>query len=140
MINPLDELLGYRLRRASAVMMTDLARSLEPTGLRPTEASVLLAIAANPAVVQSEIGRALGIQRANMTPIVATLLARGLVDRSASDGRSKSLVLNEWGQALTREVKARIDTHEAQFMPELDADAKQLLLAQLRSVEGARRH
>jgi hypothetical protein len=34
MIDPLDEFLGYRLRRASGLMMADLAQTLDPTGLR----------------------------------------------------------------------------------------------------------
>lgn len=138
MIDPLDEFLGYRLRRASGLMMADLAQTLEPTGLRATEASVLLAIAANPDSGQSDIGRLLGIQRANMTPIIAALLARELVDRSASDGRSHSLRLNAAGEVLAADVKARIITHEARFTRDLDPAERVVLLEQLRKVGGRR--
>jgi DNA-binding MarR family transcriptional regulator len=134
MIDPLDDLLGYQLRRASAVMMVDLSRTLEPLSLRATEASVILAILANPGATQSEIGRLLGIQRANMAPIVAMLMERALVERSASDGRSHQIHLSPGGTAMAAEVGAAIGQHEARFLPSLDAHARQLLIKQLRSI------
>ena len=64
--NPLNHHFGYQLRRASALMMADLAKSLEHFDLRTAEASILILIGANPEITQGEIGRILGIQRANM--------------------------------------------------------------------------
>jgi DNA-binding MarR family transcriptional regulator len=73
-----------------------------------------------------------------MTPIIAALLARELVDRSASDGRSHSLRLNAAGEVLAADVKARIITHEARFMRDLDPAERVVLLEQLRKVGGRR--
>ncbi|HEX8389607.1 MAG TPA: MarR family transcriptional regulator [Sphingomonas sp.] len=139
MIDPLDELLGYQLRRASAVMMADLTRTLGSLELRATEASVVLAISTNPGATQSEIGRLLGIQRANMAPIVAMLMARDLIDRSASDGRSHQLSLSHEGAGLASQVADAIARHEARFLPDLGMRERGLLLEQLRAVR-ARDH
>ena len=49
----------------------ELARRLAPLDLRQTDVSVLLLVAENPGITQSEVGKALDIQRANMAPLVA---------------------------------------------------------------------
>ena len=72
--------LGYQLRRVSVLMMADLGARLAPTGLRPTEVTVLLLIGANPGCQQGEVGEMLGIKRANMVPLIARLVKKGLVD------------------------------------------------------------
>ncbi len=41
--NPLAERVGYQLRRASSLMMADLAQRLGGLKLRPADASVLVA-------------------------------------------------------------------------------------------------
>jgi hypothetical protein len=83
--NPLEDLIGYQLRRASLAFMDGMMRSLEVCELKPVEASVLLLIEANPGITQSEIGRALGIQRTNIAPWVAGFDRRGLVHRTRLD-------------------------------------------------------
>lgn len=135
--NPLDGLLGYQLRRASTAILADLAHSLADLRLRPTEASVVLLIAANPSITQSEIGRILGIQRANMAPIAAMLTERGVIDRSRADGRSHPLRLSEAGRALSGEIHARIATHEARFLRDLPPTERAALVATLRQVWNA---
>lgn len=114
-LHPLDNLLGYHLRRASVAMMADLGRRLQEVKLRPTEATILLLIEANPGCIQSEIGRILGIQRANMVPMIAALEKVGLIVRSAMDGRSYALHLTEQGEATLQAAKIHIDAHENFF-------------------------
>lgn len=113
MHDPLSELPGYRLRRASAAMLADLTRRLEPVGLTPVEASVILLIGSNQGLTQSAIGRALGIQRANMAPLVARLEARGLLARNPADGRSHTLSLTSAGLGLHDAVAGITAEHEA---------------------------
>jgi DNA-binding MarR family transcriptional regulator len=114
--DPLDPLLGYQLRRASTAMFTDLGRSLAPLGLRPQEASVLLLIKANPNITQSEIGKVLAIQRANMAPLAATLDDKGLIAREQVDGRSLGLTVTPAGAAACEEIDAVIAEHERRFV------------------------
>lgn len=129
--NPLEALLGYQLRRASAAFLADLAHTLDDLALRPTEASVLLLIERNPGITQSDLGRTLGIKRANMAPLAAMLSARALVDRTRPDRRSQGLQLTDAGEALAAEIAARIATHEARFLPDLSIPERSALVALL---------
>jgi DNA-binding MarR family transcriptional regulator len=132
--NPLDDLLGYQLRRASAAMLADLAEALGDFHLRPTEVSVLLLIEANPDITQSEIGRVLGVKRANMAPITATLTERGLIERAQANGRSQALRLSADGAAMAMDARARIHDHEDRFFGKLPDSARAALLPVLRSI------
>lgn len=112
MKDPLRSLPGYALRRASAAMMEDLGQRLSELDLRTTEVSVLILIDANPGVTQSGLCRALGIQRANMTPLIARLDKRSLLERTAVDGRSHGLALTKSGKALLAQARTTISAHE----------------------------
>ena len=133
--SPLDSLLGYRLRRASMAMMTDLLAALQPLGLSAGEASFLILVGANPGCRQSDVGRTLEIKRANMTPLVARLKARGLVADAPIDGRSRSLSLTAEGAALRDKALARIHAADRRVRAALLADEAELLAA-LRQIAG----
>lgn len=113
--DPLDALLGYQLRRASSVMMADLAAALRETGLRPVEASILLVIESSPGCTQSDVGRLLAIKRANMVPLIAGLFKRDLIYRAPVDGRSQALFLSPAGETMARDARQAINTHEQRF-------------------------
>jgi hypothetical protein len=91
MKDPLAKLPGYVLRRASSAALTELNQRLEPLKLRHADAAFLLLIDGTPGISQSEAGRILEIQRANMVPFVSRLERRGLIDRTKVDGRSQAL-------------------------------------------------
>lgn len=133
-VNPLDDMVGYQLRRASVAMFDDLATVLADLDLRPTGASILLLVAANPGITQSAIGRILEIERANMVPQAAMLTGRALVARSASDGRSQGLRLTALGRATVAKVRARIAVHERRFIAGWTEAERAALLRALKSV------
>ena len=129
--NPLDVRLGYQLRRASVAVMADLAGRLGPIGLRPTEATILMVVDANPAITQSDIGRMLGIKRANMAPLTASLCKRGLVERVPADGRSHALRLSREGKRLAAAIGRCIEENEAQAFRLLSDEARGAFAASL---------
>ncbi|MFM9935460.1 MAG: MarR family winged helix-turn-helix transcriptional regulator [Novosphingobium sp.] len=135
--NALDHLLGYQLRRTSALMMADFARVLADFAMRPAEVTTLLVIADNPACSQSEVGEALGIKRANMVPIIAQLIERGLVARDRIDGRSLALRVTPAGAAQAAEAWRRIHAHEARFMALLQPGTLETVLHALPVLRGA---
>lgn len=118
--NPIAPRLGYLLRRASAVMMGDLGAALAQIGLRPVEATILIVVSANPDCSQSDIGRMLGIQRANMVPLIAGLIGKDYVRKSPVDGRSQALSLTDAGQAICRQADAVMSAHEERWEVLLD--------------------
>jgi DNA-binding MarR family transcriptional regulator len=115
-VNPLETLLGYRIRRVSSMLMASLATELARFGLRPSDASVLVLLGANPCMTQSEVGRHLGIHRANMAPLIASLEKRDLVARERVDGRSHGLVLTVEGDRVASDVRQVMSDHETQIM------------------------
>ena len=132
--NPLESLLGYQLRRVSAALMAALGRDLDAIGLRPAEASILMLIGANPGITQSELGRELGIQRANMAPLAGSLERRLLIARTPLNGRSHGLVLTEAGTRLRAEVEATMQAHELAIEQSLAAPAREELRVTLGSL------
>jgi DNA-binding MarR family transcriptional regulator len=134
MKDPLRNLPGYALRRASAARISDFTRRLLPLDLTFTEASVLMMIEANPGATLSAIGRALDIQRANMTPLVARLETRGLIDRISLDGRAHGLSLGSKGIALHRKVEQIVDAHESALVALVPEQHRAALLPILQSL------
>jgi DNA-binding MarR family transcriptional regulator len=132
--DPFDELLGYHLRRLSQLVMGDLAERLESLELRPTEASVLFVIAATPGATQSDIGRMLGIKRANMAPMIASLESRGLVSRSAVDGRSQALRLTAEGESMRARARNATRENERRSFASLPEAERVALVGQLRAL------
>lgn len=132
--DPLETLLGYQLRRASNVMMADLGSRLQAIGLRPVEASILTLIDANPGCTQSDLGRSLGIQRANMVPLMVGLTKAGLVDRAPVGGRSQALRLTRTGMERVETVRAIIEAHEGRFLRLFAPELREATLEILRSI------
>jgi DNA-binding MarR family transcriptional regulator len=132
--DPFDGLLGYHLRRLSVAVMADLTLALAPLALKPADASVLFVIAGAGGITQSEVGRVLGIQRANMAPLMAALLKRGLVEREPVDGRSQALRLSKSGEEIHRKAWAATRAHEARMFGGLSAPARARMTAQLRDL------
>lgn len=110
-----EDRLGYVLRRASSGMMSELGAVLARVGLRPVDATILLLIGAREGSTQSEIGRTLGIKRANMVPLIAGLTAKGLVEKSPVDGRSQGLSLTATGIVSRDAADAAMKAHERRF-------------------------
>jgi len=123
--------LGYLLRRASAAMMGDLGEHLAAVALRPVEATILILVGDNPGCIQSDLGRVLGIKRANMVPLIAALAGRGLLVKSPVDGRSLALSLTDAGAEMRARAQAIMDAHEARFHALLGHEEENALRAAL---------
>ena len=115
LINPVAPRLGYRLRRVSSALMATLGAALELIGLRPVEATVLMIIGANPGCIQSDIGRMLGIKRANMVPLITGLIQKELVQKSPVDGRSFALFLAPAGEEARSQADSIMNVHERRY-------------------------
>lgn len=121
MNDPLLDLPGYSLRRAASAMMAEFGSRLEPLGLRITDVSVLLAIAANDGITASQLGRMLDIQRANMVPLLGRIGDAGLLERRPLDGKSHSLHLTAAGEAKLAEARVAINAFETWLLGRVPA-------------------
>jgi DNA-binding MarR family transcriptional regulator len=129
LVSPLDSMLGYRLRRASMTMMSDAVETLREIDLSVGEASLLILVGNNPGCRQSDVGRALAIKRANLSPLISRMKARDLICDAPIDGRSLSLTLTEKGQALQNEALARVTESNRKYEDLLPIDGLTLLTA-----------
>jgi len=133
-VNPLEPYLGYHLRRISAASMTSLAISLSELDIRPSEATVILFVKANPGVRQSLIGKHLGIRRANMAPLIAVLKEKGLCEKIPLDGRSSGIKLTKAGIKYADRIKIKIQENEERCFAQMDNKVRSEILQLLSSL------
>lgn len=119
--------LGFLLRLANGVAMTQLGERFEALGLRQSLYSVMLIIHENPGLKQQEVGQTLSIQQPNLVSLVNELVNEGLVQRTinADDRRSYSLVLTPAGrQRLAQANRAHAENEKrlAEAIAPLTAD------------------
>jgi len=79
---------------------------LRTHGIGSTQWAVLYELAGNGTMAQSELGRALHLERASLSGIVTTLVRKGLVEQSPSprDQRQRLLTLTAAGHDLWNAV------------------------------------
>jgi DNA-binding MarR family transcriptional regulator len=99
---PIEDLIGYALRRAQGVVYADLNGALARISLRPLQFTLLLMVAENPGSSQSNVCEALGIQKANCVPTMGELERRGYIIRrkSTADARSYELHITHKGKRI----------------------------------------
>lgn len=136
-VRTLGRLVGYRLRRASAVFASDFAVTLEGTGLRQVPMGILAVVADNPGINQGAVGRLLGIKRANMVPLINELIEAGLVVRKTdpTDRRAFTLDMSAQGKRTLTECVARIKAHEERLLSGFTDGEKATLLDLLERIE-----
>ena len=128
MKDPLAKLCGYLWQRASAAALADLNRRLAPLGLRHAGVAMLMLIEARPGITQSQAGRILDIQRANMVPFVARLEALGVIRRKRVDGRSQALELTSRGRVLLERARRVVQAHEGTLLGRVPEELRPVVL------------
>ena len=117
----LDDIIGYKLRRAQLAVFQDFIDTFAGMQLRPTEFAVLALIATTPGRKQSEIASRLGIKRANFVALMDGLERRGLAQRrkGESDKRSHSLHLTPEGVRFVERMTVVWTAHEKRLIDRL---------------------
>jgi len=128
MRDPLVKLCGYVLRRASIAALAELNERLAPLELRHADVAMLMLMESHPGITQSEAGRVLDIQRANMAPFIARLEGRGVIQRRKVDGRSQALELTGRGRMLLVRARRVVDAHEVALLERVPARLRPLVL------------
>jgi len=116
------------LQRASAAALADLNLRLAPLGLRHAGVAMLMLIEARPGITQSQAGRILDIQRANMVPFVARLEALGVIRRKRVDGRSQALELTSRGRVLLERARRVVQAHEGTLLGRVPEELRPVVL------------
>ena len=134
MDDPLIRFPGYALRRAANATAAELSARLAALDLRQSDASLLMLVASNPGATSSALGRALGIERANMVPLLKRLDEAGLIGREAIDGKSQGLRLTPAGLRRLAEARKIIEAFEAELLARVPAEHRDHLLPALNAI------
>jgi DNA-binding MarR family transcriptional regulator len=126
--DPLVGLAGYLLRRASAAALAELNQRLAWLGLRHADVAMLMLVEASPGISQSEAGRVLDIQRANMVQFVCRLEGRGALRRRQVDRRSQALDLTRRGRMLLARARRVVAAHEAALLKRVPERLRPMVL------------
>ena len=133
-IGALNDHLGYFIRRLQVWVFQDFIRTLAPIDIRPAQYSVLVVIAGNPGLSQSDLATLLGIERARLVRLLDKLEKRGLTQRLASrtDRRSHALRLTGDGQKILKRAKTLAAAHETRLVERLGAEQRNVLIDTMR--------
>lgn len=96
----------------------------------------LVVIEANPDLKQTDLARAVQLDRSTVVTLVDNLERRQLVERRSSptDRRSNALRLTEQGSTLLRTLKRRVAAHEKRLIANLTADERTTLIGLLHKI------
>lgn len=139
----LTELVGYALRRAQVAVFRDFGRAMAdlPVPLSSGEFGILVLVERNPALSQTALARAIGVDRSTLVPILDRLERNGLVARRPAprDRRRHALALGRRGARLMAGYVAAARKHDKRVLRGLSPrEAAQLLRLLDRLREGAR--
>lgn len=132
--NPLQGLVGYALHRSARSIMSALGARFGELGISTTSASILITIQANPGIAQIEICNIFGLQPANVTPVIAELERRGLVQRVAGAGRRLALSTTAAGNSLCVELRRDMEEFEEIIFAALGVKDRARMIGRLQSL------
>lgn len=126
----LNRLVGYHMKRAFNLVQADLSVTLQPFDLRMLTYTALALIADNPDLSQTQLARAMDIERANLVVIVDELERRELIvrDRVPSDRRVYALNITLAGQRLLKKASAAVFAHETRLFSGMHKDSRKGLI------------
>ena len=127
---PLQESIGYALRRAQGAVYADLNDALARISLRPLSSRCCSWSPENPGASQSGVCEALGIQKANCVPTMSELERRGLIIRrkSTSDARSYELHITNKGKRILQRAGEVQSSHEQRLIDRIGVEGRDQLL------------
>ena len=136
---PLDDSVGYLVRRAQVVVFQRFFKLFAEVAIRPAQYSVLTVIERNPGLSQNQLAAALGIKKTNLVAMIDVLEERGLARRTPTekDRRCHALFLTPRGIAFVARLH-RIDAAlDQQLTSALSTNERRQLCEALRRIAGA---
>lgn len=124
--------LSWLLSRASHALTTELTAALEDLGVSP-RAHAVLVTAMSDDLTQSEIARAVGLDKTTMVVTVDELEAAGLAERrpSSTDRRARVITVTEAGRRKVRQADRVLDQVRNDVLSGLGDDEREVFLRAL---------
>ena len=126
----LPGLVGYQLRLTQIAIFRDFNATLGSFDITPGLYGVLEVIATNPGLKQTQLARAVQLDRSSVVSVIDKLESRGLVERRvvAADRRSNALELTAAGAALLAQLRPLVAGHEERLAAGLSARERAALI------------
>jgi DNA-binding MarR family transcriptional regulator len=117
----LRQFVGYRVKRANLLIQEDMAKTLEPLGLRTGTFSALAVVISCPGISQSDLSDVLNIKRSGVVVVVDELERAGVLKRKPvkGDRRTNALTVTAAGRRLWDKVERAVQDHEAALLSDL---------------------
>ncbi len=138
---PLPGYYGYNLRIAQVAVFENFSkivgRLADRMGeLTPGRFSLLMLLKHNPGINQTDLSRAVGLDKSTLTPALDQLERKGLIirERTANDRRTYALSLSERGEALLADLTAKVERHEENIVAALSDAERAALLRLLKKI------
>ncbi len=132
----LGALVGYNCRRAYLAVVEHSMKHMAAHELRPTSFSVLSLLHHEPGLNSRQVSKALGVRPPNLVAIIASLEARGLIERrpDPADGRSLGLHPTADGSRLASRLERMLMRAELEATSMLSDAERQTLIALLERI------
>lgn len=135
---PLDQLVGYQLRRAFLRSNQLFAKLAGEAEVAPGQFGVLELVSRNPGRSQTEIANASGLDRSTLTLMLDQLVKKGWIERRPGpDRRTLSLHATDAGRDAIMRATPRVDEHEARIRAGLSDQEAATLLDLLKRLHAA---
>ena len=137
----LPQLVGYHLRLAQIATFRDFAETLGDQDITPSLFGTLVVIDANRGLKQSDLARAIQLDRSTVVTVIDKLEKRGLVARRRAPGdrRSNALELTALGRRRLAALKSRVEAHEQRLREPFTPAEQEELVRLLKKVFPGRR-
>ncbi len=133
LVGPLDEAVGYTLKRAATALRTAMDAALRPLELTVPQYSCLEVLAQRPGLSNAELARAVFVTRQSMNLVLRGLQERGLIARPATapHGRALPSRLTPEGHEQLRAASAAVRAVERRMLSPFSAEQRDRLLDDL---------
>ena len=120
----LNNLVGYRLRRAQMNFFSKFAEVCSDLGISPGLFAVIAIVERNPGLTQTAVAQALGNDRSAMVAAVDKLEQMKVIERrpAKNDRRSYALFMTNQGEDFFKTLSERVMEHEQAMAKRLKDD------------------
>ena len=135
-LGPLEDFIGFYLRRAYEKAFSDFSDILGNDSLRPGNFTLLVLIHENPGITQVGICRAAGRDKSGVTLSLRQMEDDGLIERIRVEGdrRSYASYITDKGQDLYARVLEKGEMHKKQLDDRIGAEKKAEFIKMLKHI------
>lgn len=120
----LNNLIGYRLRRAQLNFFSKFSEVCSDLGISPGLFAIIAIVERNPGLTQTAVAQALGNDRSAMVAAVDKLEKMDILERrpAVNDRRSYALFMTKYGKKFFQTLSSRVMEHEHAMAARLDGE------------------